>query len=71
MGKEIKPDGTFIEWDKPCPNCGADFIRYKREGPHIGAYCIFCDDLWLGWVKQWTDRDWDKRVKERDLYTCQ
>ena len=69
---EIKPDGTFEEWTKPCPECGAvGLVRYKRVNQHIGAYCIFCNDLWLGWVKQWTDKDWDKRIKERDFYTCQ
>ena len=68
---EVKPDRTFEEWTKPCPECGGILFRYKRVNQHIGAYCIFCDDLWLGWVKQWTDKDWDKRIKERDFYTCQ
>ena len=72
MENEIRPDGTFEEWDKPCPECGnRHIIRYKRVNQHIGAYCAFCDDLWLGWVKQWNDKDWEKRVKWRDLYTCQ
>ena len=52
MENEIRPDGTFEEWDKPCPECGnRHIIRYKRVNQHIGAYCAFCDDLWLGWVK--------------------
>ena len=72
MQNEIKPDGTFVEWDKPCPQCGnTDIFRYKRVNQHIGAYCAFCDDLWLGWVKQWTDKDWDRYIKERDFYICQ
>lgn len=76
-GIEIRPDGTFQEWTKPCPECGnTEIFRYRREGPHIGAYCAFCDgedgrSKWLGWVKQWTDKDWARYIKERDKYVCQ
>ena len=72
MEERVRPDGTFKEWDKPCPECGnPSLFIYKRIGQHIGAYCVMCDDRWLGWVKQWTDKDWDRLVKERDHYTCQ
>lgn len=67
---DIIPDGTFEEWKNPCPECGPTLFYYKRVNQHIGAYCALCD-RWLGWVKQWNDKDWDKRIKERDLYICQ
>lgn len=68
---EVHPDGSFIEWDKPCPDCyNTVMVYYRKVGAHIGAYCCFCDK-WLGWCKQWTDKDWDRRVKERDGYICQ
>ena len=70
-GNIIKPDGTFEEWTKPCPECKASgFVRYERVNQHIGAYCMFCD-TWLGWTKQWNDKNWAKYIKERDKYTCQ
>lgn len=70
MQNEVFPDGSFVEWEKPCPECKVTMIYYKRSGPHIGAYCCFCDRC-LGWCQQWKDKDWNKRVKERDNYTCQ
>lgn len=69
--KIYKPDGSFQEYDKECPNCHlAGYVYYMKKGQHIGAYCIFCE-RWLDWVKQWTEKDWNKRIKERDHYTCQ
>ena len=67
----LKVDGSFVERTEPCPNCGNTIFKYLRKGQHIGAYCPFCDDLWLGWCPQLKDKDWNKRVKERDNYVCQ
>lgn len=72
MSEYLEEDGSFIEYKGKCPECGnSNLFVYKRVNQHIGAYCPFCEDLWLGWVKQWTDKEWDKHVKERDMYTCQ
>lgn len=70
MDEWILPDGSFIEWDGGCPEHGNTIVRYRHNGPHIEAVCGFCDKH-LGYCKQWTDKDWERRVKERDFYTCQ
>lgn len=71
MSEWIDPDGTFIEWTGACPECDREtFVLYRHNGPHIEAVCAFCESH-LGFCKQWTDKDWERRVKERDLYRCQ
>lgn len=69
MEKRIAPDGSFVERTEPCPECGGTLFYYKKVNQHIGAYCAFCD-IWLEWVKQWTDKNWSRYIKERDHYTC-
>ena len=77
MTDRVISDGSFIERTDPCPYCGGGIFEYRRKGPHIGAYCVFCHDEWtedykfVGWVKQWTDKDWDRYIKERALYRCE
>lgn len=71
MEDRVLFDGSFQECNTPCPDCGNDTLfYYKKVGQHIGAYCVFCD-TWLEWVKQWTEKNWDKHIKERALYRCE
>ena len=70
---EVRPDGSFVECTTPCPECGNDeMYYYKKNGPHIAAYCVFCN-CFISFcsLKKNLRPKWTREVKERDRYTCQ
>lgn len=69
----IRNDGSFIECTTECPECGNDSIfKYYKNGPHIDAYCAFCN-IHVAYCKTKKNMrpEWARQIKERDQYTCQ
>lgn len=47
-----------------CKECGGMEFYFQVKGPHIGQYCMYCDER-QGWVKQSNeDKTKENYVKE-------
>ena len=69
MDTIITPNGTF-ETVGECPFCGSADIVYIEKTPHIEAKCGYCGRF-IKFVRQFTNDNWARAVKERDGYVCQ